>query len=82
NLFWEIHDPTQLDRQGLDVGSQYKSIIFYFDEKEKEIAQKSKKEKQKEIERKIVTKIIKVKKFYEAEEYHQKYLMKRGRNTC
>jgi len=81
-VFWKIHNPTQLNRQGLDFGIQYKSIIFYFNENQKNIAMKSKKEKQKYFSKKIVTQIIKAEEFYKAEEYHQKYLMKKRKKTC
>lgn len=80
--FWEIHDPTQVDRQGPDVGTNYRSVIFYYNEKQKKIALESKEKQQNKTDGKIVTEIVKAGKFYEAEEYHQKYLMKKGLNTC
>ena len=80
--FWEIHDPSQLNRQGLDIGKQYRSVIFCTTEKQKKEAEESLKEMQKKTKNKIVTKIEKAGKFYKAEEYHQKYLIKKGRNTC
>ena len=80
--FWQIHDPTTLNRQGPDIGSQYRSIIFYHDEKQKQLAEKSKQEVQKNYSNKIVTEIIPAEEFYDAEEYHQKYLMKRGEDSC
>ena len=80
--FWKMHNPTQLNRQGLDIGSQYKSVIFYYNEKQKKLAMESKKKEQENYDKKIVTKILKVKNFYEAEAYHQKYLKKKGRNVC
>lgn len=80
--FWEIHDPTTLNRQGPDIGSQYRSIIFYADEKQKQAAEKSKQAEQKNYKNKIVTEIIPAKEFYDAEEYHQKYLMRRGVGSC
>lgn len=76
-IFWSIHDPTTIDRQGPDVGSQYNSVIFYLNEKQKKEAEKSMKERQREIGRKIVTKVKKFSKFWPAEEYHQKYMEKR-----
>lgn len=82
DLFWEIHDPTQMNRQGLDIGTQYRSIIFFHDEQQHKIALESKDKEQKKQKKEIVTKIVPAEKFYEAEEYHQKYLLKRGRNTC
>lgn len=75
-VFWNIHDPTTKDRQGPDVGSQYNSVIFYHSEKQRKAAAESKAERQRSIERKIVTKIKKVSKFWPAEEYHQKYYKK------
>jgi peptide-methionine (S)-S-oxide reductase len=77
-VFWEIHDPTQLDRQGPDVGKQYRSVIFYHNKMQKEIAEKSKNQIQEKYNKKIVTDITAVKEFYPAEEYHQKYLQKQG----
>lgn len=82
DVFWGAHDPTQINRQGPDVGSQYRSVIFYYGDEQKKIAEKSIEEHQKELPRKIVTQIVKASNFFKAEEYHQKYLMKRGRNTC
>lgn len=76
DLFWEIHDPTSIDRQGHDVGNQYNSAIFYYNKKQKEQADNSKNKKQKELGKKIVTKIIPAKTFFRAEDYHQNYLKK------
>ena len=81
-VFWENHDPTQLNRQGPDVGTQYRSAIFYHNEKQKQTAIKSKEEMQKKYKAKIVTEIVKAPTFYKAEEYHQQYLEKRGLSTC
>jgi len=81
-LFWENHNPTTLNRQGLDFGSQYRSAIFYHSEKQKTKAQSSKKEIQKKLSKKVVTEITKAKTFFIAEDKHQKYLQKRGQNTC
>lgn len=79
-VFWNLHDPTTKDRQGVDVGSQYNSAIFYSNAKQKSLAEKSKKEKQKNTSRKIVTQIKKVSKFWPAEDYHQKYEEKARKN--
>ncbi len=79
DIFWKIHDPTQRDRQGPDIGTQYKSVIFYHSEKQKSLAIKSKQEAQKRYKKDIMTEIRPVKEFYKAEEYHQKYIMKRKR---
>lgn len=83
-IFWDKHDPTQLNRQGSDVGTQYRSVIFYHNKEQRKAAEKSKKELSGSGKYKdpIVTEIIKAAEFCEAEEYHQKYLMKRGLNTC
>jgi len=81
-VFWSCHNPTQLNRQGPDVGSQYKSVIFYYNEKQKGEALHSKKEEQKKYKEKIVTEILPAPKFYKAEEYHQQYLEKRGLAVC
>lgn len=84
-IFWENHNPTTFNRQGPDVGSQYRSAIFYHTEEQKELAQKSKEDLgklPKYTDRKIVTQIVPAEKFYPAEEYHQKYLMKRGLDNC
>jgi len=78
--FWKIHDPTTLNRQGPDVGSNYRSIIFYHDDEQKKQAAASKERLKKSGKYKndIVTEIVPVGVFWPAEEYHQKYLMKRG----
>ena len=77
-LFWKIHDPTQFNRQGPDIGTQYKSIIFYHNEKQKIIAEKSKEKLQKsnKFKKPIATEIKPLDIFYKAEEYHQNYLEK------
>ena len=82
DIFWKCHDPTLLNRQGSDVGTQYRSAIFYHDEKQKAIARASKEILQKKLKSKIVTEIVQALEFYAAEEYHQKYLQKRGLHTC
>jgi peptide-methionine (S)-S-oxide reductase len=73
-MFWQAHDPTQLNRQGNDVGTQYRSVIFYENDEQKKIAEQSKAEAQKEFSKPIVTEIVPLKKFYAAENYHQDYL--------
>jgi len=78
NHFWLCHDPTQLNKQGPDIGRQYRSVIFYYSDKQKQIALESKKLKQKLFSNVIVTEIINAKKFYLAEEYHQFFIKKRG----
>jgi peptide-methionine (S)-S-oxide reductase len=76
NIFWKIHDPTTLNRQGADVGTQYRSIILYHNENQKEIALRSKEENQKFFSNPIVTEIQPYKVFYPAEEYHQNFYNK------
>lgn len=80
NIFWKMHDPTTLNRQGPDVGTQYRSIIFYGSEGQKNaaIASKNKLDRSGKYKKKIATEIIPVSQFYPAEEYHQKYYMKHG----
>ena len=73
DVFWIAHDPTTLNRQGADHGTQYRSVIFYHDEKQKLAAEKSLKEAQKNFNDPIVTEIKPLEKFYVAEDYHQDY---------
>jgi peptide-methionine (S)-S-oxide reductase len=72
-IFWQAHDPTQLNRQGADVGTQYRSAIFYENDTQKQIAEKSKAAAQKEFTKPIVTEITKAATFYVAENYHHDY---------
>ncbi|MCU1269011.1 MAG: peptide methionine sulfoxide reductase [Acidobacteriaceae bacterium] len=82
--FWENHDATQLNRQGPDSGTQYRSAIFYHSPEQEQAARKSKSELEKSgnFSRPIVTQIVPAVTFYEAEDYHQQYLEKRGLATC
>ena len=82
--FWEWHDPTTMNRQGPDVGSQYRSVIFYEDDEQKKTAEHSKQvlEKAKVYARPIVTQIVPAAQFYRAEEYHQQYLQKNPGGYC
>jgi len=80
DLFWNLHDPTTLNRQGPDVGTQYRSAIFTHSAKQKASAETSRDKIR--LERAIVTKIVPVSEFYRAEEYHQRYLEKRGMTRC
>jgi peptide-methionine (S)-S-oxide reductase len=75
-IFWKAHDPTSLNRQGVDVGTQYRSIILYRDEAQRKAAEKSKARAAKLFERPIVTEIAPLKVFYRAEGYHQDYYAK------
>jgi peptide-methionine (S)-S-oxide reductase len=82
-VFWNIHDPTTPNRQGPDFGTQYRSVIFYFNEQQKNQAQSSKTRFQKKLgTKKIVTEIVRAGKFFPAEEYHQKYVEKNGVFSC
>ncbi|VVB58357.1 Peptide methionine sulfoxide reductase MsrA [Candidatus Anstonella stagnisolia] len=80
--FWGCHDPTTLNRQGPDVGSNYRSAIFFFGKKQGEEAKKSMQEEQKKHSGKIVTQVVPATEFYPAEEYHQKYYLKNGGASC
>lgn len=84
NVFWENHDPTQLNRQGPDFGTQYRSAIFYHSPEQEQSARASKQEleKSRRYSRPIVTQIVPSVTFYQAEDYHQQYLEKRGLATC
>jgi methionine-S-sulfoxide reductase len=80
--FFRLHDPTQLNRQGPDVGDNYRSVIYYFDDKQKELAEKIIKELTPSFSSPIVTEVSKADIFYKAEEYHQKYAETTGRGMC
>jgi peptide-methionine (S)-S-oxide reductase len=84
NVFWDIHDPTTKNRQGPDVGTQYRSVIFFHTLEQKTEAETSKKnlEQSRKYKKKIMTEIIKASTFYPAEEYHQQYLAKHGLAAC
>jgi len=83
-LFWAEHDPTTPNRQGPDVGTQYRSVIFYYTPAQKTAAEasKAKLEASGRFKRPIVTQIVAAPEFYRAEEYHQRYLEKRGQRSC
>jgi peptide-methionine (S)-S-oxide reductase len=81
-VFWHKHDPTQLNRQGWDVGDQYRSVVFFHDEEQQDAASQSKAREQQSLSAPIVTQIEPAETFYEAEDYHQQYLEKRGRSSC
>ena len=82
NVFWATHDPTQLNRQGPDIGDQYRSAIFFHDAEQELEAKKSVAYAQETRRRPIVTQIVPAETFWEAEDYHQQYLEKRGMATC
>jgi len=83
-VFWENHDPTQLNRQGPDVGDQYRSVVFYHSPEQQAaaLASKAQLEQSGKYRRPIVTLIEPATAFYRAEEYHQQYLEKRGLSSC
>ena len=80
--FWRIHDSTTRDRQGWDIGDQYRSAIFFHDAPQEALAIASRDEEQPSLTRPIVTEITPAGVFYDAEEYHQRYLEKQGRAAC
>ncbi|RAL25910.1 peptide-methionine (S)-S-oxide reductase MsrA [Thermoflavimicrobium daqui] len=84
NLFWTMHDPTTLNRQGPDIGTQYRSVIFYHTPEQKQLAEASKNNLNQSgrFSKPIVTEIVPAATFYRAEEYHQRYLQKRGLGSC
>lgn len=83
SVFWKSHDPTQVNRQGPDIGEQYRSVIFYHNNDQKKLAEESKTAlaKSGKYDTQIATAILKAGKFYKAEEYHQKYFRKKGVNS-
>ena len=83
DIFWKNHNPTTLNRQGPDVGEQYRSAVFYHSEEQQKLAEASKKKIQEKYKKEnVVTEVVKAVPFYEAEDYHQQYLKKRGMNVC
>ena len=82
DVFWSNHNPTTLNRQGPDIGTQYRSVIFYHSPEQKAAAEKSKIDMSSRLNRPIVTQIGPAAKFWRAEEYHQRYLEKRGQSHC
>ena len=82
DVFWKFHDPTTLDRQGPDVGAQYRSAVFFHTPEQEAAAKVSKEKVQVRFKRPIVTEITPASTFYRAEEYHQQYLEKRGQAIC
>jgi peptide-methionine (S)-S-oxide reductase len=83
-VFWDCHDPTQLNRQGPDIGSNYRSAIFFHTPEQEALALISleREERTGHYRRPIVTEIVPAEKFWQAEEYHQQYLAKQGRSSC
>jgi peptide-methionine (S)-S-oxide reductase len=81
-VFWENHDPTTMNRQGPDIGAQYRSAIYFFTPEQEAAAKASKEKAQARYRNKIVTEITPASEFYRAEDYHQQYLEKRGLAHC
>lgn len=81
-VFWNCHDATQVNRQGPDVGDNYRSAIFYTNEAQRVVAEASKKVEEKRLGKKVATEIKPLEKFWKAEEYHQKYVLRTGRKVC
>ena len=82
DVFWDEHDPTQVNRQGPDIGSNYRSVVFFHSPEQQEQALESKARVQARFDRPIATEITPASDFWRAEEYHQQYLVKRGVASC
>ena len=82
DTFWQIHNPTTRNRQGLDIGSQYRSAIFFHSPEQEAAASASRDREQVKRRGRIVTEIVPASAFYRAEEYHQRYFEKTGRAAC
>jgi peptide-methionine (S)-S-oxide reductase len=82
NQFWNLHDPTTLNRQGPDVGTQYRSAIYVHSPEQQTTALASREQAQPRFPKPIVTEITSAETFWRAEEYHQQYLEKRGQSSC
>jgi peptide-methionine (S)-S-oxide reductase len=83
-VFWNEHDPTQVNRQGPDIGTQYRTAVFFYSPEQKAAVERSKKalEQSGRYGRPVATEIVPAPEFFPAEEYHQRYLEKRGLSTC
>ena len=82
SAFWSMHDPTTPNRQGWDIGSNYRSAIFFHDAEQEKLAIASRDERQSALTRAVVTEIVRAPTFYDAEEYHQRYFEKHGGVAC
>jgi len=82
DVFWNCHDATQVNRQGPDVGDNYRSAIFYTSESQRKVAESSKNAQEKKLGKKVATEIEHLVKFWKAEAYHQKYLQRTGLKVC
>jgi peptide-methionine (S)-S-oxide reductase len=80
--FFELHDPTQLNRQGPDVGSQYRSVVFFHDPEQQRVAEAVRERVGERFSRPVVTQVEPASTFWRAEDYHQQYLVKRGLASC
>jgi len=81
-VFWSTHNPTTRNRQGWDIGSQYRSAIFFHGDDQRAAALASRDDRQRALKRQIVTQIVAAERFWPAEDYHQQYLEKRGQASC
>ena len=81
-VFWANHDPTQVNRQGPDVGTQYRTVVFFHSPEQEKSAIASRDAVQEQFDRPVATEIVAAQRFWEAEDYHQQYLEKRGLSTC
>ena len=83
-VFWDIHDPTTLNRQGLDMGSQYRSVVFFHDSQQEKTARafQNKLQESNLYKKSIVTDIVPASTFWKAEDYHQRYFEKQGHVRC
>ena len=82
DVFWKNHNPTTFNRQGVDIGTQYRSVVFYYNQQQQNQAEQLKIAQQENFDNEIVTQIIPSEKFYRAEEYHQNYLKKNKLGSC
>jgi peptide-methionine (S)-S-oxide reductase len=82
DAFWSLHDPTQMNRQGPDVGTQYRSAVFYTNEAQRAAAEAGKNRAQTRFARPVVTQVLPEQPFFRAEDYHQRYLEKQGLRHC
>ena len=84
DVFWTKHNPTTKNRQGFDIGDQYRSAVFFHSPEQQKAAERTKEAVEAKLHwpKKVVTQIVPAPEFYEAEDYHQQYLEKRGRSTC
>ena len=84
DIFFDNHNPTELNRQGPDTGTQYRTVVFYHDAEQKDVAQQKKEDviASGRFKRDVVTQIVPAEPFWPAEEYHQQYLKKRGMTSC